>query len=345
MKAMTVTGPVDVAELGVTLPHEHLLLDLRNQFRDPADPGERRRSHEPLSESNVAAARRNPYAIRDNLLLDDLDVAIEEITAFQTLGGRTVVDCTSVGICRDPRRLREISLRTGLNVIAGCGYYTHDTHPPEMDAWTADDIAGQMIRDLTEGIDGTGIRAGVIGEIGASFPLHANEHKSLMASAIAFRETGVAIQVHTYPWSQVGLEAIEILLRGRVVPEKIVICHADVPLEMDYIRAMLRQGVFVEFDNFGKEFLLESDKQGFAGGSFARDGQRIEALKLLLDEGFAKQLLLTTDVCLKCLLRRHGGRGYAHVLETIVPALRGRGVDEKTLEILIQGNPCRLYGQ
>ena len=345
MKAMTVTGPVDVAELGVTLPHEHLLLDLRNQFRDPADPIEARRSHEPLSEANVAAARRNPYAIRDNLLLGDLDVAIEEIAAFQTLGGRTVVDCTSVGICRDPRRLREIALRTGLNVIAGCGYYTHDTHPPEMDAWTAEVIAQQMIRDLSEGIDGAGIRAGVIGEIGTSFPLHPNERKSLVASAIAFGETGVAIQVHTYPWSRVGLEAIEILVRGGVAPEKIVICHADVPLDLDYIRAMLRQGVFVEFDNFGKEFLLESDERGFAGGSFASDGQRIEALELLLEEGFARQLLLTTDVCLKCLLRRYGGRGYAHVLKTIIPQLRARGVDETTIDVLIRHNPASLYGQ
>ena len=77
----------------------------------------------------------------DNLVLDDLDLAVEEIAMFQAAGGRTVVDCTSVGIHRDPRRLLAIAQRTGLNVIAGCGYYTQDTHPPEMTRWSIDTIA------------------------------------------------------------------------------------------------------------------------------------------------------------------------------------------------------------
>ena len=179
MQAITVTGPVDAEALGITLPHEHLLLDLRNQFTEPADPIQRERSHEPLTAANAALVRRNPYAIRDNLLLDDLELAAQETAPFQAAGGRTIVDCTSIGIHRDPCKLQAIARRTGLNIIAGCGYYTHDTHPPEMAAWSIDTVAEQMIRDLTEGIDGSGIRAGVIGEIGTSFPLHPDEQKVL----------------------------------------------------------------------------------------------------------------------------------------------------------------------
>ena len=99
-----------------------------------------------------------------------------------------------------------------------------------------------MVRDLTEGIDGSGIRAGVIGEIGTSFPLHPNEQKCLAASALASRQTGVAIQVHTYPWARVGLEAVDILAQGGAVPEKIVICHADVQLDLDYIHELFNRG-------------------------------------------------------------------------------------------------------
>ena len=289
--------------------------------------------------------RRNPYAIRDNLLLDDLDLAAEEIALFQAAGGRTVVDCTSIGIHRDPLKLQAIARRTGLNVIAGCGYYTQDTHPPQMAAWSIDTIAEQMVRDLTEGIDGSGIRAGVIGEIGTSFPLHPDEKKCLAAAALAFRQTGAPIQVHTYPWARGGLEAVEILVRHGANPAKIVICHTDVQIDLDYIRQLLGRGVFVEFDNFGKEFVIEPNEQGFAGGSFDSDGQRIAALKVLIDEGFAKQLLITGDICLKCMLRRYGGQGYAHILTTIVPLLLNQGVDAAAVDVLLQHNARALYGQ
>jgi phosphotriesterase-related protein len=345
MLAITVTGPVDAETLGIVLPHEHLLLDLRNQFTEPADPLQRQRSHEPLTAANAALVRRNPYAIRDNLLLDDLELAAEEVAPFQAAGGRTIVDCTSVGIHREPRKLQAIAQRTGLNIIAGCGYYTHDTHPPEMSAWSIDTIAAQMIRDLTAGIDGSGIRAGVIGEIGTSFPIHPDEKKCLAAAALAFQQTAAPIQVHTYPWARGGLEAVEVLLRYGADPSKIVVCHTDVQLDADYIRQLLGRGVFVEFDNFGKQFVIEPNEQGFAGGSFARDSQRIAALKTLLDEGFAKQLLITGDICLKCMLRRYGGQGYGYVLETIVPLLLNEGVDPAAIELLLQDNPRLLYGQ
>jgi len=342
MFAMTVRGPVAADELGIVLPHEHLFIDLRNQFTPVADPEEDRLSRQPVSADNLGRLRQNPYAVRDNLVLDDLETAVREVEEFRRLGGRTIVDCTSVGIRRNVTALRELAERTGLHILAGCGHYTHDTHPAEMDRWSAADVAAQMIRDLREGADGTDIKAGVIGEIGTSDPVHANEWKALEAAALAHRGTAAAVYVHAYPWGRRGLEAAEFLVKKGVRAEKIAVCHTDVAPDVEHILALLRAGVFVEFDNFGKEFQISQEVRGFAGGGFARDVDRVRLLKRLVDAGYARQLLITNDICLKCLLRHFGGGGYAHILRDIVPMLESEGVDAGTIDMLLRGNPRRL---
>lgn len=344
MEVMTVTGPIDADTLGITLSHEHLLLDLRNQFTEFDDPEKRRMSRQPLRMDNLGAVRRNPYAIKDNLLLDDVDLAVREAEFFKALGGRTIVDCTSVGIHRDAEKLRQVATRTGLNVLAGCGYYTCDTHPPEMDTWSAEEIARQIIEDLTVGIDNTDIKAGLIGELGTSESLHPNERKNLVAGAIASKQTGAAIHVHTYPWSRTGSEVLDVLLRHGVDPAKIVICHVDVVIDLDYIRALLKQGAYVEFDNFGKEFTIDPADRSFAGGAFARDIERVRTIKNLLNDGYAQQILITNDICLKCMLHHFGGWGYDHILRNIVPMMLDVGIDQATIDTFLQDNPKRLYG-
>lgn len=337
LKAITVAGPIHADEMGITLPHEHLLIDLRNQFTEFADPERQRISRQPLSSTNIAAVRDNPYAIRDNLLLDDIDLAADEIRPFLACGGKTIVDCTSVGIGRSPRHLAEIAARTGVHIIVGCGYYTHDTHPPAMNEWSAEHMARALINELTVGIDGTTIRAGVIGEIGVSDPIHPNERKVLIASALAFQETSAPIQVHIDPWGQTGIDAADLLLHHGVDPGKIAICHADILLDRSYMRSLLERGVFVEFDNFGKEFHIDGARR------FATDAERIDALRSLIDEGFASQILVTNDVCLKSMLHRYGGRGYDHLLTHIAPKMLAHKIDLQTIVLWLIANPQRLY--
>ena len=340
MSIQTVTGEASREELGIVLPHEHIFIYLLNQFTEPADPEKRRRTREPIRLSNYGALRRNPYALRDNLVIEDLEAQVREVQAFRKAGGGAIVDCTSIGLRRAPLKLREVSRRTGVRVISGCGYYTYDTHPADMDSRTAESLADDIVRDLTEGMDGTGVRAGVIGEIGTSDPIRPNEVKSLKAAALAHRRTGAPLQIHTYPWGRTGLEAIRILAEGGVPPARIVICHVDVEIHLDYIRDLLRAGVYVEFDNFGKEFYIDAaDRVGFTGGMFERDLDRVRALKALAEEGFDRQLLVTNDICLNQMLLRYGGWGYGHILNHIKPMMADVNLPQESAELILRDNP------
>lgn len=155
MSVQTVTGTIEVEEMGITLPHEHMFIDLRNQFTEFDDPKKDMISKQKVNINNLGRLKLNPYAIKDNLVLDDMEIAVSETLIFKNSGGKTIVDCTSIGINREVAKLKELSLRTGVNIIAGSGYYTQDTHPKEMKNWKAENIAENMINDFVDGIDKT----------------------------------------------------------------------------------------------------------------------------------------------------------------------------------------------
>jgi phosphotriesterase-related protein len=339
---MTVQGVLNADRLGIVSPHEHVLIDIRNQFTPFTSASRRALSEEPVSLSNLDMLSGNPYAVRDNLVLSDVAVAEQELLRFKRVGGDTVVDATSIGIGRDPEALLGISRATGVQIIAGCGYYTADTHPVDMNEKTVAQIRDEILADLTAGIAGTRIRAGVIGEIGTSAEILPGEHKTLLAAAEAQRETGVGVIVHTYPWSRCGMDAVAALTVGGVLPHKVSINHVDVEINLDYCKRLCDTGAFIEFDNFGKEYYIDRRDRGFAGGVFARDIERVQAVKGLVDAGYLDHLLVANDVCLKTLLHRYGGWGYDHVLAHIVPMLLDEGLTDAQVDVLLRDNPRRF---
>ena len=147
---------------------------------------------------------------------------------------------------------------------------------------------------------------------------------------------------HIYPWGKGGLDAADLLTENGVDPAKIVICHSDVEPDLDYITALLRRGVFVEFDDFGKEFYVDPADRGFAGGIFVQDVERVRVVKQLVDSGYDRQLLITNDLCLKSMLHAYGGWGYEHILEHVVPMLRSHGVPPQAIDTILVDNPRRL---
>jgi len=185
----TVLGPVPPERLGPIMTHEHLLIDFTVMFSPPLEASSLHHAHEPLTLENLGWVRHNHYNNRDNLLLGDEETAINEAMMYKRAGGGTIVDATTLGIGRDPLGLARIARATGLNIVMGAGYYVDAAHPKLMDSATEQDLAEQMIRELITGVGDSGVRAGIIGEIGCTWPLTPNERKVLRAAAHAQRET------------------------------------------------------------------------------------------------------------------------------------------------------------
>lgn len=152
MSVMTVLGPVEADKLGVVLPHEHFFVDLRFRFTEPDEISKKVIGNQQVSMHNLSILRTFPWAIRDNLWLSDFEVAQQEVEELKRAGGKTVVDLTNRGTGRDPHLLKSLAISTDLNIIAGSGYYTYHTHPKKLDKKTVEEIADEMIEELTIGI-------------------------------------------------------------------------------------------------------------------------------------------------------------------------------------------------
>ncbi len=341
-KLITVTGEISSDDIDIMSPHEHVLIDLRNQFTGFEEITLRKQSEQKVTIEKLGALSRNPYAIRDNLVLDDEELAEQELMNFKKAGGDAVADATNIGIGRDPLALKRISRSTGIAIITGCGYYTGDTHSEKLREIPVEKIAEEMIKEIKVGIDDTNIRAGLIGEIGTSEPIGETENKVLIASAIVQEETGLGVLVHTYPWGNRAAEILKIFRENKADITKVCICHIDVEIDHDYCRSIMEAGAFIEFDDFGKEFFIDKKGRGFAGGIFARDIERVRAIKSFIEDGFVNNVLVSCDICLKTLLHRYGGWGYDHILSNITAMMSEEGIEEKDINTIIKVNPKRF---
>jgi len=342
LKVNTVNGRICAQEVNRMLIHEHLLIDMTHEAIPPSDELALNLYHGKVKKENIEELRRNPYIIRDNLVLDDVDVAVAELDAAKQEGVNVIVDLTTVGLKRDAVRLRQISDALKVHIIAGCGLFVHDSLPDAYLSWSVEKIAAWMISDIEIGIDGTDIKAGIIGEIGTSEKIYPIEEKSLHAAALTYGATGLSIMVHIYPWSEAGLNAAQLLLSEGVPPGKICICHVDVSFNERFMHELLDLGVYIEFDDFGKEFEFEPQKGAFAGGSFETDQKRVQMLSHLCNAGYTSQIMLANDVCTKSLLRAYGGNGYVHLFSNIIPMMRDAQIDDAVIQTLLHENPIRF---
>ncbi len=338
----TVKGVMKIEDLGVIAPHEHIFINLLNQYPGRKDVYRVDGDNDKVNIKNLGDLRRNCYLIRDNLVLDDIDTAIDEMEYYKHARGNSVVDLTPIGVGRDIKKLKKVSETTGVNIIVGCGLYTHDAIPEQLGRMTVEELAAHYIHELTVGIDFTDIKAGVIGEIGTSDKIYPVEERALRAAAIAHKETDAPIYVHTYPWGHEAEKVLDIIEEYGVEASRVCICHLDVKIDYDYMTSVLKRGAYLEFDDFGKEFYIIKKPGEFAGGAFACDIERVHMIKKLIADGYEDQLLLANDVCLKQLLHTYGGWGYDHVMSNIVPMMISEGIDEKVTKKIVEDNPKRF---
>jgi predicted metal-dependent phosphotriesterase family hydrolase len=303
----TVLGPVDPVDLGWVLPHEHTAIALW---------------HIP--------SRWDYWELRR-----DEPVILEELAAFRTAGGGTIVDLTLDGVGRDPEWLASLARKTELHVVMGTGWYRGAHYPAEarIDRRSVDALADEIVRDATLGVGETGVRAGIIGEIGTDKPwLSAQEERVHRAAARASQRTGLAITTHAVQ-SAVGLDQLDVFEAEGADLSRVVIGHADSHPSLDYHLAIVGRGASVEFDFLGMSFTpLER-----------HDEERIiDNLRELLERGHLERILLSQDVCHDSQLRRYGGNGYAYLADAFLPRLRAAGVSEAEIATITVDNPRRL---
>ena len=337
----TVLGPIEPAAMGVTLPHEHLLIDFKVMFAEPAAASDTGRAWEPVSLANLGWVRQNFNGNLDNLRLTDERLAADEIALFKQAGGQTVVDPTPKALARDPLALARIARATGLNVVMGAGYYVASSHPPDMDRRTVDELAREMIADVAAGAGDTGVRAGLLGEIGCTYPWTDNEKKVLRAAIAAQRATGAPLMVHPGRHPGMPMEIAEFVQKEGGDVRRTIMCHicrtiADVPAVID----LAQTGIWLEYDLFGMENSYYPYNPSF---DMPNDGGRMAHVLALIEAGHRDQLLLSHDIAYKTSLVAFGGYGYHHLLVNVVPRLRAKGVDDAGLRRLLVENPARAF--
>ena len=339
-KVQTVLGPIKPESLGITLAHEHLLVDLAGYFRLPDEASERAWVDAPITMDRLGGIGVRWQNNLDNLKLLDIDVAIQEVAKYRYAGGDSLVDTTSIGVGRDPLALARISRATGLNIVMGSSYYVPLFHPPDMDQRSEDSIADQIVRDVTDGVGDTGVRSGVIGEVGNFWPMGDNERKVLRASARAQQRTGASILIHPGTDPQSPLEIMEVLTEAGADPRRVILGHLDYFHDQGSLKSLAETGCYLEYDCFAQED-TSVGSVGTQGLIMPSDSQRMDTLSFLIDEGYGDRLLIAQDVCRKPHYTRYGGKGYAHVLENIVFRMRRRGFGQDRIDAMLVENPRR----
>jgi phosphotriesterase-related protein len=338
----TVLGIIPAAELGITLTHEHLLCDLQAvNFAEPAEPAERALAYAPISLDMAGWLQLNWANHLDNLVLDDEALAVVEAQRFRHLGGSGLVDCTLPGIGRDPAALVRIARATNLNIVMGCGYYVVRTHPASVRAQSEEALAREFVAEVRAGVGDTGIRAGLIGEVGASWPLDPEEARVLRAAGMAQAELSCGLSVHLGRHPDSPAQVLEVLRTTDVQLDRVVLAHIDRTIaSLDRLRALAASGCFLEFDLFGLETTARHPYWA-DGIDMPSDAQRLDRIQTLASAGHTGQILISHDVCTKHRLRRYGGFGYDHILRNVVPWMRQRGFGERLVSALLIDNPRR----
>ena len=298
----TVTGQVDEGRIGLTLPHEHLFL----------------------------RAWQNDGQGSLEQLADD-DVLAGELEAFRASGGSCLVDQTPRGCGREPLRVRQLSERTNVHIVMGCGWYTEPFYPPEdaLSRRSVSSIVEQLMGEIERGLDGTDVRPGLIGEIGVAqgwvSPLEERVHR---AAARAHLRTGLAITTHTTS-TVAGLQQLDIFEEEGVDLRRVCVGHCDSQPYLGYCTAIAGRGAYVAFDNIGLQMGQLEDRLA-------------HLVYELAEQGYERQVLLSQDVGQMPELRYFGGRGFTYLKEVFVPKLVASGLSRELVDIMTIDNPKRL---
>jgi phosphotriesterase-related protein len=267
----------------------------------------------------AAAAPSEPSG---KYFMQDLELMTEEMKAAKADGIGCIVDAGHPDMGRDIDFLRQLSMRSGLPIVAGAGYYTQPFYPKEISTWSEQ----QIVEALLKQVDAAPV--GVFGEIGSWDWITADERKVFRAVGKAHLQTNLAIFTHTGIPGKSALEQLDLLMDAGVKPARICIGHLGnlVDPDVQVQREICKRGAFVGFD-----------RQGGPG-----DAQQVPMVMKLIEQGFAGNLLFSSDFSSAAQLKHNGGPGYAKTLTVFVPKLKEAGADPEVLRAIMQDNPRRF---
>ena len=312
--AVSVTGLVPADQIGRTLPHEHLFATMTYAF-----PASSEEAYRPITIDRLGAIRSDLMTNVNNIHLDSSCGQALELKKAADAGIDTLVEFT------------------GVNVISGTGQYLAHHQRPWALAASREQLAELMIRELTEGVGDTGIRTGVIGEIGLYEPVRPEELKVLEAAVLAQHATGAPLWVHLMNVPVVD-DALAVFDEYEPIYEKTAFCHMDFDIrDLTWHERAMDRGISVEFDFFGSVWLAVDHYI-----HCPTDPQRLAVLADWSERGYADRVLISHDVCSRVQFTSHGGYGYAYI-PTIVPRLMDQmGIDRELLDIWMIDTPRRF---
>ena len=286
---------------GYTLMHEHLTIDLSKIKKDP------------------------------DTILDNNDDTIAEFKELYKNGVRNILDVTNTGMGRDEAAITRIMKETKINIITSTGFYKDPFLPDNFEEKTVNELANEMINEITNGYKNSSFKPRCIGEIGTSKNMMTeNEEKLFLASCKAQKETNALIYTHT-TLGTYALEQIAFFEKQKIDLSKIIIGHVDLTGDKDYIVSLINKGVNVGFDTIGKV-------------NYMKDEVRASILKHIQDINKIDQVVLSLDITRKSHFKNKGGIGYNYLFTNFIPLLRTYGLTEESINKMLKDNPNRLLG-
>lgn len=345
----TVLGPVEPGRLGKVLPHEHLVSMVPGPWLSGGP-------------SNVSPTD-GPFDVDSDdpgRVEDQVRQGVAALSGLKRLGFDTVVDLSPYGVVGRSAHgenvdiLERVSRESGVHIVLGTATYLGSFSPRWVAESTVDELEARFIEDITVGVGGTGLQAGILGEqatgLGEILP---HEELSLRAAARAHVATGVGLVTHT-THATMALEQVEILREEGADLSRVVIGHMDIRPDLDYLLEVLDLGVNIAFDTIGKQFwdfFLEPPPSDPDEGEYAKrayyrsDLQRARRLVELVDRGYGRQLILSQDMTgaeVYLNPQTHGQWGLGYLGAVFVPMCLQHGLDGSWVDVLTRENPVRL---
>ena len=303
MQVHTVLGPIAPEALGPTLMHEHTFFDLE------VSPG--------------------AY----DAIVDDEEMLTDELRRYSDAGGSGIVDLTPPALGRNPSGMARLASATGLHVVMGAGWYRGEYHTEDVRTQSVNALADALVREFRDGVGDTGLRPGILGELGTGrVAISASEERAFRAAARAQRDVGFSISTHTTHFGELAFEQIRLLREEGVPVERIVIGHVGERRGAADVLAIAETGVFVQVDHVGRPVTA----------GMISDAQRAANVAQVVRAGHVHQVTLSMDICGNTQMRAHGGHGYDHLLRTFVPLLRQAGVGDDDIHTMLVENPRRI---